>query len=60
MKKQLLLMALLLIPCSGFAAEEVINAVAVSSASKINLAGDIYSARFTGFVSYAKPLIEGV
>ena len=27
---------------------------------KIYLAGDIYSARFTGFVSYAKPLIEGV
>ena len=27
---------------------------------KIYLAGDIYSARFTGFISYAKPLIEGV
>ena len=27
---------------------------------KIYLAGDIYSARFTGFVSYAKPLVEGV
>jgi hypothetical protein len=27
---------------------------------KIYLAGDIYSARFTGFVSYAKPLIKGV
>ncbi len=27
---------------------------------KIYLAGDIYSARFTGFVSYAKPLTKGV
>ena len=27
---------------------------------KIYLAGDIYSARFTGFISYAKPLVEGV
>ena len=27
---------------------------------KIYLAGDIYSTRFTGFVSYAKPLIKGV
>ena len=27
---------------------------------KIYLAGDIYSARFTGFVSYAKPLVKGV
>ena len=27
---------------------------------KIYLAGDIYSARFTGFVSHAKPLIKGV
>lgn len=27
---------------------------------KIYLAGDIYSARFTGFVSYAKPLTRGV
>ena len=27
---------------------------------KIYLAGDIYSARFTDFVSYAKPLVEGV
>ena len=27
---------------------------------EIYLAGDIFSARFTGFVSYAKPLIEGV
>ena len=26
---------------------------------KIYLAGDIYSARFTGFVSYAKPLTKG-
>ena len=27
---------------------------------KIYLAGDIHSARFTGFVSHAKPLIKGV
>ena len=27
---------------------------------KIYLAGDIYSARFSDFVSYAKPLVEGV
>ena len=27
---------------------------------KIFITGDVYSARFTGFVSYAKPLIEGV
>ena len=27
---------------------------------KIFVTGDIYSARFTGFVSYAKPLIKGV
>jgi len=27
---------------------------------KIYLAGDIYSARFTGFVSHAKPLVKGV
>ena len=27
---------------------------------KIYLAGDIYSARFTGFVSHAKPLTKGV
>ena len=27
---------------------------------KIFITGDIYSARFTGFVSYAKPLIKGV
>ncbi len=27
---------------------------------KIYLAGDIYAARFTGFVSYAKPLVKGV
>ena len=27
---------------------------------KIYLAGDICSARFTGFVSYAKPLVKGV
>ena len=27
---------------------------------KIFVTGDIYSARFTGFISYAKPLIEGV
>ena len=27
---------------------------------EIYLAGDIYSARFTGFVSYAKPLVKGV
>jgi len=27
---------------------------------KIYLAGDIYSARFTGFISYAKPLTKGV
>lgn len=27
---------------------------------KIFISGDIYSARFTGFVSYANPLIKGV
>ena len=27
---------------------------------KIFVTGDIYSARFTGFVSYAKPLVKGV
>ena len=27
---------------------------------KIFITGDIYSARFTGFVSHAKPLIKGV
>ena len=27
---------------------------------KIYLSGDVYSARFTGFVSYAKPLTKGV
>ena len=27
---------------------------------KIFVTGDIYSARFTGFISHAKPLIEGV
>lgn len=27
---------------------------------KIYLAGDIYSARFTGFISHAKPLTKGV
>ena len=26
---------------------------------KIFVTGDIYSARFTGFVSYAKPLVKG-
>ena len=27
---------------------------------KIFVTGDIYSARFTGFISYAKPLVKGV
>jgi hypothetical protein len=27
---------------------------------KIFITGDVYSARFTGFVSHAKPLVEGV
>ena len=27
---------------------------------KIYVTGDIYSARFTGFTSYAEPLVEGV
>ena len=27
---------------------------------KIFITGDVYSARFTGFVSYAKPLTKGV
>ena len=27
---------------------------------KIFITGDIYSARFTGFISYAKPLAKGV
>ena len=27
---------------------------------KIFVTGDVYSARFTGFVSYAKPLVKGV
>lgn len=27
---------------------------------KIFITGDIYSARFTGFISYAKPLTKGV
>jgi hypothetical protein len=27
---------------------------------KIFITGDVYSARFTGFISYAKPLVKGV
>jgi hypothetical protein len=27
---------------------------------KIFVTGDVYSARFTGFISYAKPLVKGV